>query len=149
MAWTAPRTWSPGETVTASLMNSHLRDNLNTLAVPAQKITKGGNIINPYGITATGEWMAWLVPFACSAVKLSARRVGGGASSTKVNARKNFTSNLLATALDLAAAATEYESTTLQNESFDPGDWFEVMITEIAGSPTQVFIEVEFNAVNP
>lgn len=31
MAWTLPRTWSPGETVTASLMNAHLRDNLNVL----------------------------------------------------------------------------------------------------------------------
>jgi hypothetical protein len=31
MAWTTPRTWNPGETVTANLLNTHLRDNLNTL----------------------------------------------------------------------------------------------------------------------
>lgn len=31
MAWSAPRTWSPGETVTAALMNAHVRDNLNVL----------------------------------------------------------------------------------------------------------------------
>jgi hypothetical protein len=31
MAWTTPRTWNPGETVTASLMNVHLRDQLNIL----------------------------------------------------------------------------------------------------------------------
>lgn len=31
MAWTAPRTWSPGETVTAALMNAHVRDNMNVL----------------------------------------------------------------------------------------------------------------------
>jgi hypothetical protein len=31
MAWSPPRTWSPGETVTASLMNAHVRDNLNAL----------------------------------------------------------------------------------------------------------------------
>jgi hypothetical protein len=31
MAWNTPRTWSPGETVTAALMNAHLRDNLNVL----------------------------------------------------------------------------------------------------------------------
>ena len=31
MAWTTPRTWSPGETVTAALMNAHVRDNLNVL----------------------------------------------------------------------------------------------------------------------
>jgi hypothetical protein len=31
MAWTTPKTWNPGETVTASLMNLHVRDNLNVL----------------------------------------------------------------------------------------------------------------------
>jgi len=31
MAWIAPRTWVAGETVTAALMNTHLRDNLNAL----------------------------------------------------------------------------------------------------------------------
>ncbi len=29
MAWTVPRTWSAGELVTASIMNSHVRDNFN------------------------------------------------------------------------------------------------------------------------
>lgn len=29
MAWTAPRTWTAGETLTAALLNTHLRDNLN------------------------------------------------------------------------------------------------------------------------
>ena len=33
MAWTPPRTWSPGETVTASLMNAQIRDNENVLKV--------------------------------------------------------------------------------------------------------------------
>lgn len=31
MAWTTPRTWVPGETVTASIMNAHVRDNLQAL----------------------------------------------------------------------------------------------------------------------
>ena len=31
MAWNTPRTWSPGETVTAALMNTQIRDNLNVL----------------------------------------------------------------------------------------------------------------------
>lgn len=31
MAWTDPRTWVTGELVTASLLNTHLRDNLNFL----------------------------------------------------------------------------------------------------------------------
>jgi len=31
MAWTTPRTWVAGELVTASMLNTHLRDNLNYL----------------------------------------------------------------------------------------------------------------------
>lgn len=31
MAWTAPRTWVTAEIVTAALMNTHLRDNLNAI----------------------------------------------------------------------------------------------------------------------
>ena len=33
--WTAPRTWTVGELVTASIMNTHVRDNLTALHVPA------------------------------------------------------------------------------------------------------------------
>jgi len=32
MAFTSPRTWTPGETVTASIMNTHVRDNFTALA---------------------------------------------------------------------------------------------------------------------
>jgi hypothetical protein len=31
MAWTTPRTWTAGEVVTAAMMNTHIRDNLNVL----------------------------------------------------------------------------------------------------------------------
>lgn len=34
MAWTDPRTWATGELVTAALLNTHLRDNLNYLLSP-------------------------------------------------------------------------------------------------------------------
>jgi hypothetical protein len=34
MAWTAPRTWVAGETVTAAMMNAHLRDNLKAITDP-------------------------------------------------------------------------------------------------------------------
>ena len=36
MAWTTPRTWVTGETVTAALMNTHIRDNLNFLKTNPQ-----------------------------------------------------------------------------------------------------------------
>src|SRR3990167_11504218 len=37
MAWTSPRTWVTGETVTAALLNTHVRDNLNALMVVTTK----------------------------------------------------------------------------------------------------------------
>lgn len=42
MAWSSPRTWHAAETVTAVLMNLHLRDNLNILKTP---ITDAGKIV--------------------------------------------------------------------------------------------------------
>lgn len=32
MAWTTPRTWVVSEIVSASVMNTHIRDNLNVLS---------------------------------------------------------------------------------------------------------------------
>ncbi len=40
MAWTAPRTWVAAETLTAALLNTHVRDNLLE-AAPAKVTTKG------------------------------------------------------------------------------------------------------------
>lgn len=41
MAWTTPRTWQVDELVTATLMNTHVRDNLNALkAPPSQQIVR-------------------------------------------------------------------------------------------------------------
>jgi len=38
MAWTAPRTWTDGELVTAAIMNPHIRDNLNSLGPVTKKV---------------------------------------------------------------------------------------------------------------
>ena len=40
MAWTTPRTWVTGEIVTAAVMDTHVRDNLNVTA-PAVMTTQG------------------------------------------------------------------------------------------------------------
>ena len=60
MAWTAPRTWTTGELVTAAIMNTHIRDNQN--------------IINPTGVSfiidgggaelLTGSQIMWPVPWS-------------------------------------------------------------------------------------
>lgn len=56
-SWTTPRTWSTGELVTASIMNTHVRDNLNALKSPAYflcEIDEGAD----YTIAATTTFTA-------------------------------------------------------------------------------------------
>ncbi len=61
MAWTSPRTWTTGELVTAAIMNTHVRDNLNALfSPPSDSSTLTTNISttntsfeNATGLTAT------------------------------------------------------------------------------------------------
>lgn len=50
MAWTSPRTWVAGETVTAALMNTHVRDNL--LETTPAKVTTQGDIVYATGANA-------------------------------------------------------------------------------------------------
>ncbi len=38
-AWTTPRTWTTGELVTAAIMNTHIRDNLNALFSPVTGVS--------------------------------------------------------------------------------------------------------------
>lgn len=38
MAWTTPRTWVDGELVTAALLNTHVRDNLNAIGPHVQVV---------------------------------------------------------------------------------------------------------------
>lgn len=63
MAWTAPRTWVAGETVTAALLNTHLRDNLKALGDPWATWTPAltATTTNPTlgtGSSATGRYVS-------------------------------------------------------------------------------------------
>lgn len=50
MAWTAPRTWTTSETVTAAIMNAHVRDNL--LETGPAKVTTAGDLLYATGANA-------------------------------------------------------------------------------------------------
>jgi hypothetical protein len=80
MAWTAPRTWVSGETLTAALLNTHLRDNLLETA-PAKVTTAGdltyatgANALARLGITNGGVLKggasapSWIAPGAAGAI---------------------------------------------------------------------------------
>lgn len=63
MAWTSPKTWSISEVVTAAMLNTHLRDNLNwILPMPGAwttftpVLTDAGGVQNVWGSTASSRY---------------------------------------------------------------------------------------------
>lgn len=58
MAWTTPRTWVAGEVLTAALLNTHLRDNLNAIngIWQAYTPTYTGGFNAGSGATLVGRW---------------------------------------------------------------------------------------------
>ncbi len=56
MAWTAPRTWVTGETVTAALMNAHIKDNF--LETSAATVTTAGDIAFADAANSMGNRLA-------------------------------------------------------------------------------------------
>ena len=82
MAWTAPRTWVTGETVTAALFNTHVRDNL--LQTATAKVTTAGDITYATAATALARLgvgtNAQFLRGGASAPEWSST-LGGGANS--------------------------------------------------------------------
>lgn len=76
MGWTSPRTWVTSEVVTASVMNTHVRDNLNALngfvrKTADESVTSSTTLQNDdhllYTIGATGSYVIDVHLFATSA----------------------------------------------------------------------------------
>ena len=59
MAWSSPRTWTTGELVTAAMLNTDVRDNLNFLPVGAP-----GHNCDSRTFTNTSLWTLTLSPAA-------------------------------------------------------------------------------------
>ena len=104
------------------------------------EFSRGGTLYKSDGL-ATGSFVVWRAPFACTATKISAYRADGTAAT--INAKKN-SSDLLSGDLSLTNATTWYSSSTLQNASFAIDDRLEIEIASVSGSPTQIIIQVDF-----
>lgn len=113
MAWTAPRTWVTGETVTAALMNTHVRDNL--LETAAAKVTTAGDIV--YGTAANS--------LSRLAAGTSANFLRGGTSPSWSNALLGSLTlgSQGATSAVLAVNATDSQIQLYETDSgTDPAD---------------------------
>jgi hypothetical protein len=117
---------------TVILGNSGVADNIVT-------ITRGGTLLNP---TAAVNLIVWRAPVACVVNAVKGYRVGG--TGATINARKNGSSNHLASALSLTSAGSWMDGGAVSNTAYAAGDKLEVMVVSVAGSPSQVAVQVDF-----
>ncbi len=122
-----------------SLSSTKLLVMIESTSSLAQKISKGGTILNP---TEAINVVVWRAPFPCNVEKVWGYRVGG--TGATINARKNGAQNHLASALSLTSENIWLDGGMVQNISYEVGDKLEIMIVSVDGNPTQVAIQVDF-----
>lgn len=108
------------------------------VALWSDAFVRGGTIENP----AVGNFHVWRAPFACTVTAVKAIREGG--TGMTINARKNAASNHLASALSLTSGSTWMDGGSVQNTSYAAGDYLQIMVVSITGTPTEAAIQVEF-----
>ena len=95
MAWTSPRTWLAGEVLTAALLNTHLRDNLNAVragyatTLPASPADGDIAVLVDSITNPTWQWK-----FRYNAGSANADKweyVGGAPAFATVDTQQNFT----------------------------------------------------------
>jgi hypothetical protein len=125
------------------LTSGHLLQATGTasFAFAATTFSRGGTLIQADGLTAAVNIIVWRAPFACTVTAVKGYRVGG--TGATVNARKNGTSNHLASAVSLSSADTWTDGGSVQNTAYAAGDKLEIMVVSVAGSPTQVAVQVD------
>jgi len=106
---------------------------------PSEIVHRAAAFIGPSGALAI---VSWRVSFACRVMNVRGYRIGG--TGAAVNARKNGSSTHLSSDLSLSSADTWLDGGAVQNADYAVGDSFEMLLQSVAGSPTQVVIQVDF-----
>jgi len=130
MAWSAPRTWVSGELVTAALMNSALRDNLNMLDGGRLAITSqaAGDVVYASSSTALARLAADSGKFLKSGASSVSWESAGANSKPYITAAVG-SSALTISVVSAAAAAPS---------SASPVDVVFRSVTPATGSPTTI-----------
>jgi hypothetical protein len=108
--------------------------------IVAFPISKGGTVLDP--AATARNIIAWRAPFSCTVTNVRGYRTGGSAAS--INARRNGSSNHLASNLSLGTPDVWADGGAVQNTAYVAGDKLEIMIISTAGSPTEVAIQVDY-----
>jgi|TARA_R110000824_G_scaffold132891_1_gene295461 hypothetical protein len=109
MAWTAPRTWVSGELVTASLFNTHLRDDL--LALDAGRLSIASQAAGDVVYASSSTALARLAKSEGKFLKSGASAVSWASVETNigiVEGRLTATSGLPVTIADVSGTANVY-----------------------------------------
>ena len=98
----------------------------------------GGVILDP---TEGRNVMVWRAPFACTVTNVRGHAKGG--TNAVVNARRNQTSNFLATNLTVSTMDAWSDGGSVQNTAVAAGDDIEIMLVSISGTITEVSVQVD------
>lgn len=107
-------------------------------------ISRSASAYNSTGIpnSAVNRFL-WVATVACTVTSIKGWRVGG--SGAVINARKNGSSNHLASGLSLTSASAVLDGGTAQNTSYAIGDYLEFMIVSTSGTVTELGIQINFS----
>ena len=106
-------------------------------------LARGGTLYNQGGIATGANLIAWRAPYACTVSSVWGYFVGGTGAAT-INARKNGSSNHLASSLEMYTRDQWNSGGAVQNTSYTVGDKLEIMVVGVTGLPTQVAVQVDF-----
>ena len=131
MAWTTPRTWAASETVTASMMNQHVRDNLITVGTRVWTYSYITNF--PVASIIIGR-----APEDGTVTAIYAYRAGG--TSCSIDGEIDGTD---ITSSAIATSDGSWVSGTVSAGSVVAGDSIAAAITAVSGTPTVVCLQIE------
>lgn len=114
-------------------------DHVHLTSFTGMVFSRGATVLTP---AAAINVITWRAPYACTVTNVRGYRVGG--TGATINARRNGTDNHLASALSVTSADTWMDGGSVQNTAYAVGDKMEIMLVTLAGSPTQVAVQVDF-----
>lgn len=114
-------------------------DSSGTLGFASMSTSRGATVLNPTsGLTI----MVWRAPTACTVGSVRGHFKGG--TSVVYNARRNQSSNLLASDRTMSTPDVWDDVGSVQNTAFAAGDDLEIMIVTVNGSVTEASVQVDF-----
>ena len=126
MAWTTPRTWVAGETVTDTIMNTHVRDNLAYLGTGIIRLS-----VNTTAVGNVGAGEDDLITYTLPAATLGVDGMG-----VRITAFGQTANNANAKNLKMYFGSTALSTITLETSS--AGGWVLGVVVIRTGATAQI-----------